>query len=485
MDKKKLNILLYLPLYILLSSIFLFIFSANSYASISYDTLKTAIDNVAEKRNFSNYGYKGEYPNYEDVENYLQTYTSFLITTRQNNYGSFIIFWGNQLYVYDTIGGNDRVGTIYSNSDTHSLVQTSYDWTDKTFRNVTTGYPVCDNLLLNYGSIYGDIYSNNTFSTVKYYSNIEEVPINSITLTATKSGSKFSFTDKSQLQVNLTGDYTIGDFRFYVQRYVDNEWQNFSDINDYYILNNYENPYYIFWSNLNYYPVGTYRYMAEYQGENAFSTVSNDFEITSSVIENSGTATGTINPDSGNVNVDVNIDTGNTVDNIKDYLGEEPENTNGDIENSITDIQGNLENELENSEIVSTLQLAEKGFLELLKEPEKDFKIEWNDIYYQDVVLIPAGSINFSKMCRDNEALGKVKQYINIIVSFGLAYGIIKYLYNLFLATLGIDNQLLYEQPEETTSFTADASAGTVTYRTRTKNGNTVIHKGSMKGKES
>lgn len=165
--------------------------------------------------------------------------------------------------------------------------------------------------------------------------NLSEFINNSITLTAF-SGKKFNFTDKNQLQVNLTGDYTIGNFKFYIQHYnsSDDDWSNVTYSNDFYILTGYENPYYITFPIINYLEPGNYRYMATNEiGETV--AYSNSFEITSSHIENP--ATGTIND--GNINID--IDTGKTVDNIKDYLGQDPTVTKDQFKDSFPDIDVN------------------------------------------------------------------------------------------------------------------------------------------------
>ena len=326
------------------------------------------------------------------------------------------------------------------------------------------------------------VYATNWEDETRYkYHNFAK--IDNVDLVAT-SNHKFGFTDFNQCQAYFTGNYKIGDFTYYIERLIDGEWLKYTSSTDWYYIANYENPFYIVWHNINYFPVGTYRYIADWGNTGTQLYYSNEFQITQSTIGNQGTATGTIDGD-GNINIDVNIDTGETVDNIKDYLGQEPEDTNGDIENSLNGIKDNLENELTDNQIIGAMQEAEQGFLDLLKEKEKDFKISWNDIHYGGAILIPKGEINFSQLCRENETLKQVRYYINVITSFAIAYGIIKYLYNLLLATLGIDNQYLYETPEETTTFTADTSTGQVTYRTRTASGNTIIRRQSMKDLET
>lgn len=93
---------------------------------------------------------------------------------------------------------------------------------------------------------------------------------------------------------------------------------------------------------------------------------------------------------------------------------------------------------------------------------------------YSGIELIPEGEINFSQMCRDNEELGTAKKYLNIILSGLFAIQLTKHLYNLLLATLGIDNPYVYEK-EEGMDVTKDLNTGITTYRTKDKSGNKVI----------
>lgn len=75
---------------------------------------------------------------------------------------------------------------------------------------------------------------------------------------------------------------------------------------------------------------------------------------------------------------------------------------------------------------------------------EEDFKIEWNSVQYMDKELIPAGSINFTEICKE-EPFIYIKYLVNTIVSFGILISLIQQIYNLTLSTLGIDNPYLYE----------------------------------------
>lgn len=85
-------------------------------------------------------------------------------------------------------------------------------------------------------------------------------------------------------------------------------------------------------------------------------------------------------------------------------------------------------------------------------------------------------------MARENEALKNVKTTLNIIMSAFLAWGLIKHIWNLVLATLGIDNPYLYETtPNETVSVTYDTNFKTgKTIETKTfrkKDGTTHRHR--------
>lgn len=160
--------------------------------------------------------------------------------------------------------------------------------------------------------------------------NLSQFVNNSITLTAF-SGKKFTFNDKNQLNVNLTGTYTTSDFSFYVQKLNDGLWENFSS--DYYILSNYQNPYYITFNNINYFPAGIYRYVADYHSLGTQLSYSNEFQILSNTINNP--ITGTV--DNGNINI--NINSGETIDNIKDYLGQKPTVTDDQLKDSFPTVE--------------------------------------------------------------------------------------------------------------------------------------------------
>lgn len=76
-------------------------------------------------------------------------------------------------------------------------------------------------------------------------------------------------------------------------------------------------------------------------------------------------------------------------------------------------------------------------------------------------------------MARDIPIVGKIKSTINIILSAFLGFNLIKYLYNLMLATLGIDNPYLYERDKDKITETHNINTGETTYSYRDKRGKT------------
>lgn len=74
-------------------------------------------------------------------------------------------------------------------------------------------------------------------------------------------------------------------------------------------------------------------------------------------------------------------------------------------------------------------------------------------------------------MCREIEELGTIRTYIRAIFNFTICAMLIKQIWNLILATLGIDNPYLYEDPEEEhVSFGFDENTGTMTRNIRVGN---------------
>lgn len=174
-----------------------------------------------------------------------------------------------------------------------------------------------------------------------------------------------------------------------------------------------------------------------------------------------------------------------------------------DVTDLIENIQDTLSGDLSNSEIFGALEQAESGFLDLITGQATDFIISWNDIRLDSVhnndnkvlnhasgfnfsslngaitlntsstgVIIPSGFINFSKACRENSTLGSLKEKLNIILSALCGLALIKYLYNLLLATLGIDNPYLYDKNTDNDYIkTVDKNTGTTTFSGVNKDG--------------
>lgn len=154
------------------------------------------------------------------------------------------------------------------------------------------------------------------------------------------------------------------------------------------------------------------------------------------------------------------------------------ENEEEEIEDKINEIMDNVSGEITQTEVIGALEGAENKFKNILEygkqHPEAlDLAFSWEDIKYKNQTLIPAGGINFSQMCRDIPELGQARNYLNIIATFGASIALIKHIWNLLLATLGIDNPYLYE--DETgdvyTTETLDEMTGERTYTITQTNG--------------
>lgn len=161
--------------------------------------------------------------------------------------------------------------------------------------------------------------------------------------------------------------------------------------------------------------------------------------------------------------------------NSGDLSGEKQEN---DISNALGTIKDTISGEISQTEIAGALNNAEDKFKRILEygksNPQAlDLRFEWPNIKYENMTIIESGEINFSAMCRDIEELGTVKNYVNIIATFGASIAIIKHVWNLLLATLGIDNPYLYEDEhgDVYTTETLDEMTGTKTTTITQTNG--------------
>lgn len=292
---------------------------------------------------------------------------------------------------------------------------------------------------------------------------------------------------------------------------------NVVSFNDYVTRNAYLSTDYGTWydfyiepENLEYLPNNTDFYLNIYATLNDnTATVVKDF-LAFHTVDNSGGGTGgDTNGDNGDYTGQLNQIEG-SLNNIENKIP-----TSGDIEQatqngvvqgstdywgSSGDLTGEKQEELISGKVDELTEqisgdLAENEIFSILKTyedklfggftGEKDFKISWNDISYMNSVIIPKGEVNFSEICRENEALGRVKTTINIILGFMLLYNCVIYLYNLLLATLGIDNPYLYEKPQDvtTTTITSDITTGrkTMVTSTRKADGNTYNVRRSIK----
>lgn len=263
--------------------------------------------------------------------NYLNGGTQLVLYNSNNSY---LYFSSDNTYInikksastgeynlVGIVGSPSRLSNLHYNIGNYGAGITSFSSDNRPYYSNTSIY--------NYNS---EVVSN----LVDY---ISLVPANSIILNSS-SNHKFGFDDKNQCQAYLTG-YNIEDIQFYVDRYVNEEWQQFTDVNDYYLLSNETNPYYVFWSNMNYFPVGTYRYRAVYDYDNQYT--SDSFSITNMIIDNEGTYN----------NGSININSGNTLDNIKDYFG-------GKVDTSIGNIS---EDDLKNSLNMKTTENPYENFV--------------------------------------------------------------------------------------------------------------------------
>lgn len=177
-------------------------------------------------------------------------------------------------------------------------------------------------------------------------------------------------------------------------------------------------------------------------------------------------------PTSGDIK---NATTSGIIDGNNQYWG-----TSGDLngekeQKEIKDIiNGAMENvsgELSKNKVFKALESAEKGFFDLFKnkleEQAYDLKLNWKKTEYEGATLLEDGEINISKMCREIPELARLQFYIRLIFNFTVIINIIKQIYNLVLATLGIDNPFLYEEGEQTTSIDTDTGEYKQYYRKR------------------
>lgn len=302
--------------------------SGNSYCAVSIDTLNNALFRTASQTVGSNN--MNNFPAVESnstLNSLLNDYDGIIVST--NTSSRYFINFTNSLYL--------NSGTVYSSSD-FITIAVNFGYSTATgfngnyyFENQSQVVQQRGFSYSNYLSFSLPIYDRN-FQTIYYNPNIEVVepsPTNTITLTST-SLSKFSYNDFNQCVLTTTGDWSYGDFVYSVERLINNEWVEYVPPHENYVIFGYENPWYLTWNDINYWQVGTYRYVADYNSLGEDLYYSEPFNITGNVVENIGTI------DNGNLT----IDTGQTVDDIKDFMGGPADFDNINI--SKQDIEDNL-----------------------------------------------------------------------------------------------------------------------------------------------
>lgn len=301
----------FIPLFAFVFVMFSFILSGNSYA-ITNDELRSAFADLYDN-------YSTAYPN---TVYYQPNLTDDVLTNYQSilNYSdNFYISYPNNNNKYVTLVLAEKI--YISGSDVRFVNGGQSGISALRFNGYNNGIDSnvnVNSLVDNDFNVWNSPIYISSDSTVIYKEPNFNFFTNSITLVSS-SGPKFSFNDFNQCRVYITGDWDFyDDFTFWVERYINNDWEVFTSTLDYYKLLNHENPYYVHWNNMNYFPVGTYRYRALLNDSLDSYFYSDSFEITQSVIDNS--ATGTVD---NNGDIDITVDTGATVDNIKDFLGQD------------------------------------------------------------------------------------------------------------------------------------------------------------------
>lgn len=141
----------------------------------------------------------------------------------------------------------------------------------------------------------------------------------------------------------------------------------------------------------------------------------------------------------------------------------------------------------------------EESILGVLEGEPDDFKISWEDIKtpaianlgLSAITLIPKGEINFSRMARENEALGRVKGIVNLLCSFTLIMLLLKNIWFTLMRVLGVGVDMYESQEEEnerlamvnseTINVNGDTGTYTITktnYNPRTKQKTNITWKG-------
>lgn len=102
--------------------------------------------------------------------------------------------------------------------------------------------------------------------------------------------------------------------------------------------------------------------------------------------------------------------------------------------------------EFENTDLglSQDLYYLNNQFFELFETEEMDdFKISWSGVNYQEAQLIPSGEVNFSAICRENQQIGKVKDYITLFAIVGASFTLLKVIWNMIAEMLGLNQTLM------------------------------------------
>ena len=194
----------------------------------------------------------------------------------------------------------------------------------------------------------------------------------------------------------------------------------------------------------------------------------------------------------------------NTIDNMQQ---QQEENNNwwkntynnlftmnsGDVLDVFTTMQETAH--IENNGIIDMLS----GELALFTTEPTDFIISWNDIKIpgitalgiQETTLVPANSINFSAITRNNEALNTTHYYLRLILQFTLVWLCIKNIWLTIMTIIGVGTSLYEDNEEEkakletqitdTTNINADTGSYTqirTIYNPRTRKRTNIKRKG-------
>lgn len=109
-----------------------------------------------------------------------------------------------------------------------------------------------------------------------------------------------------------------------------------------------------------------------------------------------------------------------------------------------------------------------------------DFIISWEPFYYADTLMIPSGDINFSKIERDNEAVQTIMFWVRLLLTFSIFSLLLRQVWFLILATLGVSTQIYEDTELETKTVTDVIDVDSATsYRNTTfrKGGNSIIYR--------